>query len=271
MSSRYPEATDSNLGNTKISSGGTTTASQSSSATGVENTSVQNMTPESLAALQGLISQLQSGGTNEILAEKAKRAQTQQVIEALLGQVSSGQAFEEAKGLMALNLQTAMEANAPSIQRAIEGSGTSAGSMQALLAQKLSRDSALSASALGAQQSQEYARQRSALANTLEAATRPTNDNTRALLGALNISKNAISNTQRSSSSSRTSTTNTTSPRSTETISYGSLPDVGAQSNTSGSGAIDQTISYDPNVYYSKLGRSGANEDLYTFLTGGNK
>ena len=270
-SSKYPDpvtATDSLKNNTVTTSGGTTTATTSGKQGVSENTSVQNMTPESLAALQGLIDQLMSGGTNEILSERAKRAQTQQVIQALLGQVSSGQAFEEAKGLMALNLQKAMEQNMPAIQRAIEGSGTSAGSMQALLAQKLASESALSASALGAEQAKAYAAQRSALANTLEAASRPTNAATEALLQALEISKKAVQNTQRNVDSYSSSITNTVAPDTTKTTVYDNNSSQPSDSGSAPTSPYTSTSALDPNRYYSSLGRSGSNERLYDYLTG---
>jgi len=269
--SRYPDpvtAADALKNNTVTTSGGTTTATTSGKQGVSENTSVQNMTPESLAALQGLIDQLMSGGTNEILSERAKRAQTQQVIQALLGQVSSGQAFEESKGLMALNLQKALEQNMPAIQRAIEGSGTSAGSMQALLAQKLASESALSASALGAEQAKAYAAQRSALANTLEAASRPNNAATEALIHALGISKGAVQNTQRNADSYSSSVTNTVTPDTTKTTVYDNNSSQPLDSGSAPTSTFTPTSALDPNRYYSSLGRSGSNESLYDYLTG---
>lgn len=269
--SRYPDPAtpaDSLKNNTVTTSGGTTTATTSGRQGVSENTSVQNMTPESLAALQGLINQLMSGGNNEILAERAKRSQTQQVIQALLGQVSSGQAFEESKGLMALNLQKAMEQNMPSIQRAIEGSGTSAGSMQALLAQKLASESALSASALGAEQAKAYAAQRSSLANTLEAATRPTNAATDALIKALGIAKGAVQNTQRNADSYSSSVTNTVTPDTTKTTVYDN--NSGQPSDSGVAGPDSSAFDSPPNSYYTNLRNTGSKQSLYDYFTGRN-
>lgn len=257
-------------------SGGTTKATTSETGSSNRNTtdvsSTVNMTPEALASLQLLIQQLQGGGTNEQLAERAKRQQTQDLIAALMGQYSKGSAMEDAKGLMALNVQKAMEQNMPAIQRAIEGSGTSASSMQALLAQNLARDSALSASALGAEQAKSYGQIQASLGSTMEAATRQTNPVTDALLRALGISKGAVENTSRtvndSFTSSGTRATITDSPETTITTDYGnsSIPD-NLISSGSSLAAERGYAPLDMNTYYSNLRRSGSGETLYDFLT----
>lgn len=194
----------------------TTTSGTSSSARETVNTI--NMTPESLAALQNLIQALQSGGTNEQRASIAKRQQALEFVKQLFDAVSTRQAFIDAEALMALNLQKALEQNMPAIQRAIEGAGTSASSMQGLLSQKMARDAALAAGALGAQQAQVYAQQRSNLANTLEALTRPTNDVTQALINALNISKGAVTRSTRDLSQSSSTYSNTVTNNSGQRI-----------------------------------------------------
>lgn len=70
---------------------------------------------------------------------------------------TTGKAFSDAAGLMNQRAQIEREKNAPVIQKAMEGAGTSAGSMQALLAQRDASNTATAASALGAEQSKTYA------------------------------------------------------------------------------------------------------------------
>ena len=77
----------------------------------------------------------------------------------------------------------------PAIAKAIEGAGTSAASMQGLLAQKLATDSAIRAGALGAEQAKSYASAITSLAGLLEALTRPDNSIVNSLLSALQIAK----------------------------------------------------------------------------------
>lgn len=197
--SRYDSA-DSKASSSKAGTTTTTTApsttTQSGAQSSFESLSKQNMTPESLAALEALIKTLSTGGTPQQQAEVAKKKQTQQLIEGLLGQYSSGQAFTDAKSLMALNLQQALEKNMPAIQRSIEGAGTSASSAQGLLAQNLSRDTALAAGALGAEQAKAYggitANLSSSLAGMASTAMDPV---TAALLQALQVSRGAVENT----------------------------------------------------------------------------
>ena len=95
---------------------------------------------------------------------------------------------------MALNLKKSQEANAPAIAKSIEGAGTSASSMQGLLASNLANDSALAASALGADQAKAYAGAQTNLASLLENLSRPDNTIITALNNALNTAKGATLN-----------------------------------------------------------------------------
>lgn len=93
------------------------------------------------------------------VAQNLATQQKQQSIgkyDELLSQYTKQGAFTDAAALVQSNLNASMEANKPAIQRAIEGSGTSAGSMQALLSQQLADKAALSAGSLGAQQAVSY-------------------------------------------------------------------------------------------------------------------
>jgi hypothetical protein len=202
---------------TTTNSGGTTvtnttgTSTQAGSSSNWINSVTKNMSPAALAALESLISQLSSGGTAEQKKSSADRQGVLNQVKGLMEAVSKDQAFNDAKGLMALNVQQSMEKNMPAISRSVAGAGTSASSMQALLSQQLVRDSSLAASSLGAQQEQAYAAQRSNLANTLEALTRENNPVTTALLQALGVAKGSITDTTQTGGSSSTSTTNSSS------------------------------------------------------------
>lgn len=204
---------------TTITTTAPTTQTQTSGGQSYETLARQNMTPEALASLEALIGTLSTGGTPQQQAEIAKKKQTQQLIEGLLGQYSSGQAFTDAQSLMALNLQQALEKNMPSIQRAIEGAGTSASSAQGLLAQNLSRDAALAAGALGAEQAKAYGGITSSLTSQLAGLAGTAMDPvTQALINALNVSKGAVENTQGSKTSSGTQQTVTSGGTSTSTF-----------------------------------------------------
>jgi hypothetical protein len=112
--------------------------------------------PEVFNLIKGKLSGI-LGGTDEG-ANLAKQQKQESIgkYDQLLADYSKRGAFTDAASLMQQNLNAAMEANKPAIQRAMEGSGTSAGSMQALLSQQLSDKAALSAGALGAEQAKSY-------------------------------------------------------------------------------------------------------------------
>lgn len=73
-----------------------------------------------------------------------------------LGQYSKDTAFSDAAGLVNREARKQQEKQMPAIQKAIEGSGTSAGSMQALLSSNLARDITEQSAALGAEQAKAY-------------------------------------------------------------------------------------------------------------------
>lgn len=225
---------------TTTGSAGTAITNERKSGTSWENSNQQNMDPTSLAALQNLIKVLSTGGTPEIKAEDAKRKQMQQLVEGLLGSVSTEAAKSDASSLMALNLQQAMEKNMPAISKAIEGAGTSASSMQGLLSQQLARDASLAAGALGADQAKAYAGERSNLANTLEALTRPTSQGTTALLNALQTAKGAVTNVQRTGGSSDSGTRTTTENKIVEEAAKTSA-DTYTPSGVASAGAVTPT------------------------------
>lgn len=198
--SKYPDPTGATTNRTVFQAPSTTTTSSvgsaSQQATGssssYEKTTI--LSPENQKALDTLIQQLLGGGTAEQKKNSKERDLVTAVVQDLLQQYSKQQAFTDASGLMALNLKKSQEANAPAIAKSIEGAGTSASSMQGLLASNLANDSALAASALGAEQARAYAGAQTNLASLLENLSRPDNTIITALNNALNTAKGATIN-----------------------------------------------------------------------------
>ena len=180
---------------------------------------ISNFDPATQEALNTIIQQLLGGGTSDQQESNRKRQALISFVEQMLGQYSKQAAFDDASNLMKYNLQQSMEKNMPAIAKAIEGAGTSAASMQGLLAQKLATDSAIRAGALGAEQAKSYASAITSLAGLLEALTRPDNSIVNSLLSALQIAKGGTvtrnfsqrgTSKQTQSNSGRIETTTTT-------------------------------------------------------------
>ncbi len=191
---------------------GTTNNATSGSQVGFEsgNSTTTALDPNSLKTLEQFITQLMSGGTANQKGEIQKRDAMTQFVTNLLGLVSPEQANADAQGLMSQQLQRSLEQQMPALQKAIEGAGTSASSMQALIANRIAQDSAQSAAALGGEQQKAYAQSRAQLASLLEAFTRPQNTVENTLVQALNALKGAVTNTNSTRYSSNNSSQNTT-------------------------------------------------------------
>lgn len=170
-------------------SSGSASGQQSGSSFTSENISL--LSPDNQKALDTLIQQLLGGGTADQKQSAADRSLIINVVQDLLQQYTKQQAFSDASGLMALNLKKSQEANAPAIAKSIEGAGTSASSMQGLLASNLANDSALAASALGAEQAKAYGGIQTNLSSLLENLSRPDNTIITALTNALSTAKGA--------------------------------------------------------------------------------
>ncbi len=150
----YSKALDRMVERERARSGGTGT-SKGSAASGQESfTGIADQ--EVFGALKNKLSGMLAGtDANTNLATQQKQESIGKY-DQLLADYSKQGAFTDSAALMQQNLKTVMEANKPAIQRAMEGAGTSAGSMQALLSQQLSDKAALSAGALGAEQAKSY-------------------------------------------------------------------------------------------------------------------
>lgn len=196
----------------------TTTASGSTQQDVYETTTQFN--PLAQQSLDSLIRMLLQGNAPGYSTDR--RESLYPMLEGLLSDYNKQNAFGDAQGLMALTLQKAMEQNMPAISRAIEGAGTSAGSMQALLANNASRDAALAASALGAEQAKSYGNISANLMQLLEATSRPDTAIMGALVQALNVAKGGTTTRQATSSGteSKSSMSSGATTSSNKSISY---------------------------------------------------
>ena len=167
---------------TQQSTGSSQQSSSSSSFQGIED-------PISLANLQTLISQLLSGGTAGQRANAGKKDEAMTLTKEALGNYTKSKAFQDAVDLMAAQLGDSLEANKPAIQRAVEGAGTSAGSMQALLSQNLVTDSAQKAGAMGAEQAKAYGQITASLLATLNQSANQADPVVGDLLKALDLTR----------------------------------------------------------------------------------
>lgn len=161
--------------------------------------------PQALQLLMSFLQQQVTGGTAEEKALRKERMAQIGSARGTLADYTKGSAFSDAAALMAQNLRQSMEKNMPVINKAIQGAGTSASSMQALLSQKLATESAQAAGALGAQQAASYGGISAQLQSVLEALTRSDPNNSAAIVNALGLFKN-----QRSSSTQVQNPTNPT-------------------------------------------------------------
>ena len=185
---------DGNKDNSSITqtiSPSTTTSTQSGFSSGNETTSL--FENKDLDILRNLIGTLQGQYLKQVTSKQQQSSNLEGLVTTLLQDYKKNSAFEDAKGLMALNIQQGLEKGTPAIARSIESAGTSASSMQALLAQKLATDSALNASALGAQQAGQYG---NILANLLSILQKNSTDNQdtqtlQGLLGAMQLLRGA--------------------------------------------------------------------------------
>lgn len=245
---------DSGSTNTSYSSG---SSFKESNAEKNFNQNTANMTPEALAALNGLIQQLLGGGTQAQAQDRANRLSEIDAVRALRGDYTKEAAFGDAQGAMAQQMRATLEKLLPSIVRAAEGAGTSQNSMRALMLQDAASKAAESASALGLKAAVDYGGLSGNYSQVLEALTRAQQDPVmEALLSALGISKGAVQKTSGSETThgteSGTSSQNTTSTQGSSTkttnVDYQGSGDGGSF----GQGSSD-ILAYNPRVSNSGL------------------
>ena len=232
-----------------------TSTDTNSNTNSTANSVTAQLGPEGLATLQNLISQLMGGGTANQKAEMGRIFEAQNLVKQLLGSYTTPKAMEDARGAMALNLKQSLEANMPAIQKAIEGAGTSANSMQALLSTKLANDSSLAASSLGADQAKTYAATTAQLLATLSSLVQPKDQVTQDLVSALSVLKGAVtsntttqnSNTRQQQNSVATNTQHTTTQDGGKQVSNNYT------NNLLGSGGGQSIYNADGTINYAAL------------------
>lgn len=139
--------------------------------------------------LASLIQQLFGGGTPAQEASRAQRAGETSALQAERAGLGKEAALADAQGLINATLGQTLQRLLPTITRAAEGAGTSAGSMRALLAQDAARQASEAAARTGIEAVGTYGAQFSNISQILEALTRPQDANTQQLLQALQIAR----------------------------------------------------------------------------------
>lgn len=162
--------------------------------------------PKALEALQTLIEQLQSGGTDAMKSQAASKKAGIDQINAALGDYKKSAAFQDALDLVTASLDKALLAQKPAITRAVHGAGTSASSMQGLLAQNAAEAASTQAGALGAEQAKSYGQITASLLNTLVNATNSSDPAVTELLKALDLTRVSQQNSTSVSQSQGSST-----------------------------------------------------------------
>lgn len=150
-------------------------------------------------SLKALLNSYMSGTNADYNAAQALKNQSIGQFDRLLGDYTKQAAFQDSADLVQASINKSMEAQKPAIQKAIEGSGTSSGSMQALLSQKLSTEASLAAGSLGAQQAVAYGQIASGVAGNRGQLTTGKADNIGAITSVADLLK---TQTQQSSQSS---------------------------------------------------------------------
>lgn len=141
------------------------------------------------AVLSALIQQLFQGGTPEQQASRQQRAGEASTIQGERAGFSKEAALSDAQGLIQATLSETLQKLLPTITRAAEGAGTSAGSMRALLAQDAARQASEAAAKAGIGAVGTYGTQFANLSQILESLTRPQDANTQQLIQALQIAR----------------------------------------------------------------------------------
>lgn len=136
--------------------------------------------------LADLIAALSATATN-IRPNQAARQQEIATAQGAQDAYSKDNAFKDAAGLITQTLQQQMAESMPSIVRAADGAGASAGSMRALLTQQAVQQAATAAAAQGAQMAVDYGGVANQNGQLVELLTRSDSTELNALLEALRL------------------------------------------------------------------------------------
>jgi hypothetical protein len=175
--------------------GDSSSYTDSSSFSGIED-------PDVLATLKQYIATAANGGSDEYRRQSSRRDEAIQALRGNIGDYTAGKALGVAEQAMAGVLRKALERDRPMLQKAIAGAGTSASSMQGLLANDISTRAAESAGMIGAELAGRYAAVTGGMQDTMERFTRIDDSAERNLIDAIRAA--AVS---RSRSTSRSNST----------------------------------------------------------------
>lgn len=188
---------------------GVSTTSQISAST--------NSTPQAIAALNSLLATLQSGGSPDQQSTTAERQTEIGRTRQLQGQYSPEAASATGNALISKAIKDALLTLMPQITAASEGSGTSKGSMQALLIQQAGEKGATEGAAQAATLSAQYGGLQANFEQTLNELTKQDPNSPLAQLAQLIIGSKGIVQ-----STASNSTTNSTTNQSTNTATQNS-------------------------------------------------
>lgn len=146
--------------------------------------------------LSALIASL-SGAAGNLDNNQAARQEAIGVTQETRDAYDKEAAFADAQGLMAAQLQQAMQSSMGTLNRAAGGAGASQSSMMALLAQQAAQDAAQGAAELGANQAVQYGQINNQSSGVLEQLTRTDPAEINALIAALGMQQDIRSQQQR--------------------------------------------------------------------------
>lgn len=175
--------------------------------TSSNNQNVQNMSPETLRALEELIAQLSAGGTPQMLADRAVKNGEISTLQNSRAGFSREAALGDAQGLMSQTMRQTLEKLLPSINGGALGAGASQSSMRALLVQKAGENAAEAAAAQGLAAVSSYGNVANGMSSVLAGILGQSDPATSALLNAFNIAKGAVQNVSGSTAERATGTT----------------------------------------------------------------
>ncbi len=253
------------------SSNCTTSSTADSTSHTNSSTNSVNIDPASLAALQGLIAQLASGGTDNMKQDRATKVTEIGTLQRDRQGYSKEAAFADAQGLMAQTMRQALEKLMPGINAGSLGAGASQSSMRALLTQRAAENAAENASAQGLTAAVNYGNVSNGISSVLEKLIAQQDPAAAALINALNVAKGAVTSSTTSSDTTGSTTTNGTTTNNGTTneaknIGYG------------GATTMDPVVATNaPNVQFfgqqsqpESTGTAGSSADFLDQLYGNN-
>ena len=151
--------------------------------------------PAAMSPLSALIASL-SGAAGNLNQNQGARQEAIGAAQGTRDAYDKEAAFADAQGLMAAQLQQAMQESMGTLNRAAGGAGASQSSMMALLAQQAAQDAAQGAATLGAEQAVAYGQINNQSSNVLESLTRTDPTELNALISAVGMQSEIRSRNQ---------------------------------------------------------------------------